>query len=1469
MLSRVLFTRPYFLAALLTLAAVFFPKSARADWILQLLTSAHNGPTGSFSTAAQACQADIPTIPAPPSPWTVGFGNVFVSGVFGLNGVNLVCVKMNLSGSTPLVYGDSIVPSCGTGMVASTASPTGCVPSTESLSAKMEGETCCQRADPVDVATGNVFETVTDYETAGPNKLTFARYYNSISSTTLAGTMGKNWRHTYDRYISGSSSPVTVERQDGKQFTFTLSSGVWVTDLDVDYTLTHSGSTWTLTTPDDTMETYTGSQLTSIRARNGYTQTLTYNGSGQLSTVTDSYTATNSARQLTFTYDSNGLLQSVATPDSTTITYGRTYSGIIPTNLLNGVVPPPDQLTGVVYPATSGGTPGGTVTYGYNANLTGTPFSPYLLTSVTDENGNVKAQWTYDTYGRATSNQGYSGLNLTTFSYNDSTGARTVTNGLGEADTYSFTTVQNAPKVSSISRAATSTTAAASESFGYDSNGYLGGFTNWNGTGRGYANNAHGLPTYIIEAGGTSVARVTYVTYDGTWGRLPANIAGPGLTTSFTYDSNGNALTRTLTDQATGHARTWTYTYDATGETLTATDPLYHMTTFAYSAGHLTGIYDALTHTTTLGGFTGGGRPTVIYDVNGVAHGIAYDARQHIVDTSVVTSLVHLDTHYTWNANNELQSVIWPDSTSAGYVYVYEYSATYGPQFFNNDAAGNEFYRYMNALGNPTTTVSFDHLGNIALYRNALYDALGRKIQDSNSTNTKNSTFTYDNNGNVLTVTDPLGHVTHKAYDALNRLTSVTDAASGVTSYAYDGQDNVTQVTAPNGVVTSYVYDGFRERTQETSGDSGVTNYVYDAAGNLTQKTDAASVVTNYTYDALNRMLTRSYPADSSQTVTYTYDQSGHGYGVGRLTSVTDRAGGDSRSYDERGNLTSDARTIVATVFTTNYTYNGASRLASMTYPDGAVVTYGRDAVGNIASIGFTGTGSDSSTVISAATWLAFGPAASITYGDGEAETFSWDRDLNATGISSTTVGLTYGYDNANNVTSITDALTAANSQSFTYDALNRLTGATSGTGGYGTQSWTYDSNGNLTASVAGGVSTSYTTTSSTNRLASLTAGGTTTSFAYTPTGNLSTSTTSGVTTTHEYNTANRVSAIHTPSLYYGYITGADGNRAIKQNGANSYWTSFVYDLAGHLIYEADDQSGANVSEYIYLGDKLVANWNPAQHHLYTVHTDRLGTPVLLTDHNKAVNWKANPQPYGADPVITSSGPSGTPIQSLRLPGQFNDPEFGYNNNGWRTYNPTTGRYIQADPMGMAAGTNPYAYAGGNPETFTDPSGLCFGPLAIWCAQYAIEIGTAAGWAAFGGEAAYVVATGAPGSPVATEAAVVDAIGGSSAARMANASRLGKEGEDAVRAQCPIGDKTLININGRDRIPDGRTITTLSEVKNVAFQGLTQQLQDYSDYAQLNGLVMDLYTRSDTVISSALQRLINSGIINRLNIPGL
>ena len=106
------------------------------------------------------------------------------------------------------------------------------------------------------------------------------------------------------------------------------------------------------------------------------------------------------------------------------------------------------------------------------------------------------------------------------------------------------------------------------------------------------------------------------------------------------------------------------------------------------------------------------------------------------------------------------------------------------------------------------------------------------------------------------------------------------------------------------------------------------------------------------------------------------------------------------------------------------------------------------------------------------------------------------------------------------------------------------------------------------------------------------------------------------------------------------------------------------------------------------------------------------------------------------------------------------------------------------------------------------------------------------------------------------------------AARM-TPKAIGDLGEELVKQVADIGKKALIRINGRGRIPDGLTGTTLSEVKNVARLSYTQQLRDFAAFAGARGLTFDLWVRESTRLTGPLLNAIDRGVIKLKFIPGI
>ncbi len=125
----------------------------------------------------------------------------------------------------------------------------------------------------------------------------------------------------------------------------------------------------------------------------------------------------------------------------------------------------------------------------------------------------------------------------------------------------------------------------------------------------------------------------------------------------------------------------------------------------------------------------------------------------------------------------------------------------------------------------------------------------------------------------------------------------------------------------------------------------------------------------------------------------------------------------------------------------------------------------------------------------------------------------------------------------------------------------------------------------------------------------------------------------------------------------------------------------------------------------------------------YFVHSDHLATPYMLTNADQQVVWRIeNQTPFGEGQINSDPDGNGERIEfNLRFPGQYFDSETGTNYNYFRDYDPSLGRYVQSDPIGLQGGLNTYAYVLGNPLMYIDPLGLFPAP---WCTRWQIILGT-------------------------------------------------------------------------------------------------------------------------------------------------
>jgi YD repeat-containing protein len=248
----------------------------------------------------------------------------------------------------------------------------------------------------------------------------------------------------------------------------------------------------------------------------------------------------------------------------------------------------------------------------------------------------------------------------------------------------------------------------------------------------------------------------------------------------------------------------------------------------------------------------------------------------------------------------------------------------------------------------------------------------------------------------------------------------------------------------------------------------------------MAKQTDARLCVTNLSYDPLDRLTGKTYTnCPATAPVSYGYDAGT--YGWGQRTSMSDGSGSTAWTYNARGRLTGESKTINGQTYTTQWGYNSADLPVSMTYPDNEIVTHSYKSQMLLNSV------IGANTYVNSTTYDEAGRMRQRVLGVGAISSgysyYPWNTPNGAGRLQSASHGnggqtlqaFNYTYSAVGNILSlvVSDPL-YTETQAYSYDALSRLTAAavTGGPANY-SESYSYNSTtGNL--ETQGGLTLAY-----------------------------------------------------------------------------------------------------------------------------------------------------------------------------------------------------------------------------------------------------------------------------------------------------------------------------------------------------------------------------------------------------------
>jgi len=457
----------------------------------------------------------------------------------------------------------------------------------------------------------------------------------------------------------------------------------------------------------------------------------------------------------------------------------------------------------------------------------------------------------------------------------------------------------------------------------------------------------------------------------------------------------------------------------------------------------------------------------------------------------------------------------------------------------------------------------------------------------------------------------------------------ITHAEVAFTSIARDVFGKATSIMRlnDNGSVAlerNYIYNAQQELCKTIEPETGTLVTHFDSAGNLdwsapaqnslnrTDCSDQSSVPASSrivrSYDARNRLESMTFPGgNGSQSWRYTADSL-----PAQITTNNDAGATtatNSYQYYRRRMLKSETLAQPSmSVLSLGYGYSATGALSSITYPNGQLLNYAPNALGQPTQAG---------TYASSVLYYPNGAIQSFTYGNGIVHSLEQNaRLLPYRSIDGSVLNDTYAYDQNGNTSSITDGTSGSRgNRSMTFDELDRLKTTISPMFSGGTD-YSYDALDNLTHVKAPGRDQYYCYEANTWRLTQIRtgscSGAVAISLGYDAGGNLA----SKGGQSYTFDIGNRLRSVPGKEKYrydgYGRRIAA---LADAGSGLNGDIYSF-YGQDGALRYQRDERAGTSVN-YITLNGSLVAGVR----NVATPRSVTLSVPGTGSGGSYSVSW--------------------------------------------------------------------------------------------------------------------------------------------------------------------------------------------------------------------------------------------------------